>query len=164
MRIDASGNVTVRYTDDDGTVKDEREHMDLPDDLANGLVPTLLKNVDPNAPPKSLSFIAATPKPRLVKLEVATIGEDRFTTGGEARTATHFVLKVNLGGLTGLLAPLFGKQPPDSHVWILGGDAPAFVRADQPFFAGGPVWRIELAAPSWAFRYCQCLRPRTIAE
>jgi len=34
-------------------------------------------------------------------------------------------------------------------VWILGGDAPAFVKAEQPFYAGGPVWRVELASPSW---------------
>jgi len=48
-----------------------------------------------------------------------------------------------------LIAPLVGKQPPDSHVWILGGDAPAFVKAEQALYIGGPVWRIELASPSW---------------
>lgn len=39
--------------------------------------------------------------------------------------------------------------PPDSHVWILGGEAPAFVKSEQPLYFGGPVWRIELASPSW---------------
>jgi len=34
-------------------------------------------------------------------------------------------------------------------VWILGGDAPAFVKAEQALYIGGPVWRIELASPSW---------------
>jgi hypothetical protein len=59
------------------------------------------------------------------------------------------VLKVNIGGLKGLLAPLIGKQPPDSHVWILDGEAPAFVKSEQPLFQGGPVWRIELVSPAW---------------
>jgi hypothetical protein len=149
MQIRAGGDVTVRYTDSDGELKEEREHLDLPDDVANGMIQTLLKNVDPDAPPQSFSFVAATPKPRLVKLKVSSVGDERFTTAGAARSATHYVLKVEIGGLAGLVAPLFGKQPPDSHVWILGGEAPAFVRAEQPLFMDGPVWRIELAAPVW---------------
>jgi hypothetical protein len=59
------------------------------------------------------------------------------------------VIKVDVGGFGGLIAPLIGKQPPDSHVWILGGDAPAFVRAEQALYVGGPVWRIELTSPAW---------------
>ena len=33
---------------------------------------------------------------------------------------------MELGGIAGIVAPIIGKQPPDLHVWILGGDAPAF--------------------------------------
>jgi hypothetical protein len=64
-----------------------------------------------------------------------------------SRQATHYVVKVDIGGLSGLLAPLLGKQPPDGHVWILGGDAPAFVKSEQQLYFGGPVWRIELVSP-----------------
>ncbi len=145
----ATGDVKVLYTDDHGQQKVEADHLDLPPDLANGLIPTLLKNVRPGAPPKSLSLVVATPKPRLVKLAIAVAGSERFSTGGLSRTATQYVLKVELGGLTGLIAPLVGKQPPDSHVWILGGEAPAFVKAEQPFFPGAPLWRIELTSPVW---------------
>ena len=67
MRIDAaSGQVTVRYVNEHGEAKVEAEHMELPPDVANGLVLTLLKNVRPGAP-ATVSFVAATPKPRLVK-------------------------------------------------------------------------------------------------
>jgi hypothetical protein len=150
MSIDAaSGNVVVRYSDDHGQPKTDAEHVSLPPDLANGLTLTLMKNVRPNALPKTLSFVAATPKPRLVKLALSSAGEDRFSTGGMGREATHYVLKVEIGGLRGVIAPLVGKQPPDSHVWILGGEAPAFVRSEQPLFMGGPVWRIELVSPAW---------------
>jgi hypothetical protein len=29
----------------------------------------------------------------------------------------------------------------------MDGEAPAFVKAEAPLYAGGPVWRIELATP-----------------
>ena len=149
MSIDgASGRVTVRYSDD-GKEKIENERLDIPPDLANGLILTLLKNVQAVAPPKSVSLIAATPKPRLVKLAISVAGDEPFSTGGVARKATHYVLKVEIGGISGLLAPLLGKQPPDSHVWILGGEAPAFVKSEQPLYLGGPLWRIELVTPVW---------------
>jgi hypothetical protein len=134
---------------DDGKEKVEAEHLELPPDLANGMILTLLKNVRPSAPPASLSMVAYTPKPRLVKLELSVAGEDRFATSGSARKATHYVVKIDIGGLSGLIAPLVGKQPPDSHVWVLGGDAPAFVKSEAPMFLGGPVWRIELVSPTW---------------
>jgi hypothetical protein len=145
----AGGTVSVKYADEDGQAKNASEHMTLPPDLSNGLILTLLKNVTASTAPKSLGFVAATPKPELVKLAVTAAGEEPFWTGGERRTAVHYVLKVDIGGLTGLVAPLVGKQPPDSHVWILGGEAPAFVKSEQPLYFGGPVWRIELAAPAW---------------
>lgn len=145
----ASGKVTVRYTDDHGTAKVESQHMDLPPDLANGMTPTLLKNVRAGAPPPKLSMVVATPKPRLVKLEIAAAGDETFTIGTAAHNATHYVVKIEIGGLAGLVAPLIGKQPPDTHVWVLGGDAPAFVKSEGPMFLGGPLWRIELASPVW---------------
>jgi hypothetical protein len=150
MTIDrGKGAVTVRYTDDDGEEQVAEDHMDLPANLANGLMPVLLKNARPADLPLTLSMIAATPKPRMVKLIVTSAGTDPFTTGGTSHQAIHYVVKAELGGLAGLLAPLAGKQPPDSHVWILGGDAPAFVKAEYPFFAQGPLWRIELTSPVW---------------
>jgi hypothetical protein len=150
MSVDGStGRVTVRYTDEDGKQKTEAEHLEVPPDLANGMILTLLKNVQSDAPPKTISFVAATPKPRLVKLAITVAGEEPFSTGGAARKATHYVLKVEIGGISGLLAPLLGKQPPDSHVWILGGEAPAFVKSEQPLYLGGPRWRIELVSPVW---------------
>ena len=150
MTIDAlKGQATVKYTNDHGEAKVESAHLDLPVDLANGLILTLLKNARPEAPPKSFGFVAATPKPTLVKLEISAAGEESFTTGSVARKAMHYIVHVNAGGLKGVIAPLVGKQPPDSHVWILGGEAPAFVKSEQPLFNGGPVRRIELTSPVW---------------
>ena len=145
----ASGEVTVRQTEQDGKQKVEAERMKLPPDLANGMILTLLKNLGTHAPPPAMSMVVATPKPRLVTLELATAGEDSFSTGQMAHKATHYVVKVKIGGVAGLIAPLVGKQPPDTHVWILQGEAPAFVKSEGPMFLGGPVWRIELVSPVW---------------
>jgi hypothetical protein len=145
----ATGHVIVRYADEHGTQKVEDERLQLPDDLANGMILTLLKNVAPGASPPALSMIAATPKPRLVKLAITAAGADPFTTGGTTRSAAHYVVKIDIGGFAGLVAPLVGKQPPDTHVWVLGGEAPAFVKSEGPLHLGGPIWRIELVSPTW---------------
>ena len=110
---------------------------------------TLMKNVRGDALPPSISLVVATPRPRLVKLIMTVAGTDPFSVAGSTRKATHYVLKVDIGGLAGVVAPLVGKQPPDSHVWIMEGDAPAFIRSQAQMFMGGPLWQIELASAVW---------------
>lgn len=150
MRIDrAAGRVVVRYKNEHGEEKVEDEQMDLPPDLANGLIITLLKNVRRDALPPSLSLVVATPKPRLVKVTMDVAGSEPFSVAGSHRKATHYVLKIHIGGIAGLVAPLVGKEPPDSHVWILEGEAPAFVRSRAPTFMGGPLWQTDLVSPVW---------------
>ncbi len=150
VSIDAgSGQVTIHYTGDDGKEQVKTEHVDLPPDLANGLIFTLLKNIPPESGEVKASLLVVTPKPRLVKLAISAQGDDTFLTGGEKRKATHFVVKIEIGGITGLLAPIFGKQPPDINAWILRSEAPAFVRSKGPLYAGGPIWQIELESPVW---------------
>jgi hypothetical protein len=149
VSINAStAQVTVRYTDD-GKEKVETERMDLAPDLANGMVLNILKNIPPNTTETKVSYVAATPKPRLVKLSIVPQGEDKFTVAGSSYTAALFVVKVELGGITGIVAPLVGKQPPDTKVWVVGGQAPAFVKAEQSLYPNGPIWRIEMTAPVW---------------
>ena len=148
MTIKQNGEVTVRYTDD-GKPKVATEQLRLPADVANGMMLVLMKNLGATTP-HELSYVVATPKPQLVKLVVTQEGELAFSTGGTARTAAHYVVKVDIGGIKGLIAPLIGKKPPDSHVWILRGDVPAFIRSEQVFYADGPVWRTELVSPRFA--------------
>jgi hypothetical protein len=149
VRIDAtSGEVTVRFKDD-GKDKVQKHHVDLPPDLANGLIPTLLRDIHPDAPETEVSYLAATPKPRLVKLDVSPQGEDRFSVAGSHYKATRYVIKTKIGGIAGIVAPLIGKQPQDIDVWILGGSAPAFVKLKGQLYQGGPLWVIELSSPVW---------------
>ena len=145
----ASGQVMVQYTDDDGKEKTINEHMKLPPDLANGLVLILLKNLSPDAPPLEVSMLVAAPKPRLVKLAISSQPKEPFTLAGSGREALHYAIKVEIGGIAGVVAPWLGKQPPDSHVWILGGESPTFVKSEILSYLGGPIWRTELVAPVW---------------
>jgi hypothetical protein len=148
MTIDtASGQVTVVHADDKGEAKSESEHMDLPPDLANGIVPILLKNLRPADQAVTESMVVATPKPMLIKLQIHAEGEDSFTAGSLGHKATRYNVHVDIGGIKGALADLLGKEPPDTRVWILQGECPTFVRAEGPVFAGGPVWRTELVSP-----------------
>jgi hypothetical protein len=149
MSLEGSGKVAIRYQDERGQSQNAVDNFQAPPDLANGLVAKLLMNARADAMPTSVSLMAATPKPRMVKLLVTQAGRERFTIVGSQREAMHYVLKVEIGGVAGVIAPIVGKQPPDSHVWIATGDVPAFVKAEQPFYAGGPLWRIELASPAW---------------
>jgi hypothetical protein len=150
MTIAASrGEVTVRYADDKGEEKVESERMKLPPDLANGMVPMLLKNFPTGAALPPMSMVVATPKPRIVKLNFSSQGAEPFSLAGAGREARHYVIKVEIGGVAGLIAPLVGKQPPDAHIWIAGGETPTFVKSESLSYLGGPVWRMELLAPAW---------------
>jgi hypothetical protein len=149
VSIDTStGQVTVRFSDH-GKDKVETNHIDLPPDVANGLILTLLKNIPPHAAETKVSYVATTPKPRLVRLAITPQGEDTLWTAGARHRATRYGVKIELGGLAGVVAPLLGKQPKDIYVWILGGKAPAFVRMEGQLYQGGPIWKIELTSPVW---------------
>lgn len=150
MSIDGrSGQVTTRSAGSNGKDEVKVDHMDLPADLANGLLLALTENLQPEAAETKASMIVATPKPRLVKLTISSAGEEPFSIAGQGRKARRFNVKFELGGVTGLVAPLVGKQPPDLHIWIMEGPAPAFVKEQGILFEGGPVLTIELTSPVW---------------
>jgi hypothetical protein len=63
--------------------------------------------------------VATTPKPRVVKLEILPEGEKAIASGNTKHKTVRYVVKVKIGGVAGLVAPLLGKQPPDMHMWVL---------------------------------------------
>jgi hypothetical protein len=144
----SSGQVTVRYQDKDRE-KVETDHLDLPPDLANGILLVLLKNILPGTKETKVSYLGAAPKPRLVHLAITPNGEETFSVAGARHKATLFVVKVEIGGIAGMIAPLVGKQPADTKIWVVHEGAPAFVRADQALYLGGPIWSIQMTSPEW---------------
>ena len=150
MLIDVhSGQVTVRSTGKDGKEEVKTDHLDLPPDLANGLVPVVLQNLPPNSPVTTVSMVVATPKPRLVKLVISNVGDDKCIVAGSSRKAIHYDIKIDLGGVAGVVAPIIGKAPPNIEVWTIGGEATTFARERGPLYAEGPMMTIQLASPTW---------------
>ena len=144
-----TGQVTVHSTGKDGKDEVKTDHLDLPPDLANGLVPVVLENLSPNSPPTTVSMVVATPKPRLVKLVISNVGDDKCVVAGSPRKAIHYDIKINLGGVAGVVAPIIGKAPPDIQVWTIGGEATTFARERGPLYPEGPMMTIQLASPTW---------------
>ena len=149
ITVDApSGMVTVKTTNKKGETKTETNHMDLPNDVANGMVGSLVLNVNRDAA-FSVGMVATTSKGRLIRLDSTSTGEQRFLIAGRARKATVFRIHPNLGGVAAVIAPIIDKQPKDIMLWVLEGEVPAFIREVGQLSEGGPVVSIEFAGTSF---------------
>jgi hypothetical protein len=144
----ATGEVRITSLKDPKQ-KTEQQHLQMPEDTANGLTLILVKNLSPGDPETTVSMVAASSKPRVVKLKIHSVGEQAFSAGGTHIEATHYVIHTDIGGVQGAVANAVGKQPPDLHYWIVGGKASAFVKFTGELFEGGPIWNIELAPVRW---------------
>jgi hypothetical protein len=122
--------------------------MELPTDVYNGMIITVAKNLTSQSLTR-VHYVAFMPEPRLIELDLAVGASATVMLGTESRSAAHFAIKPQLGGLTQFFAKLLGKLPPDNHVWIMTGDVPAFVKSVGALYMDGPEWRIELAVPRW---------------
>jgi hypothetical protein len=118
--------------------------FDMPADLANGMTLLMLKNLAPGE--RTTAQLAAfTPKPRLLRMDLHREGEDRVVFAGDAKQAARYLVNLEIGGVTGLIAAVIGKSPPDLRYWLALGEIPAFVRFEGAMFLNGPVWRVEMA-------------------
>ena len=140
----ASGRYRARVGTDDA-----EGILELPEDLHNGMTGTLLRNL-PAGGSASGHMYTFTPKARLMRTVMRPEGEERYFVGDTARTAVRHIVSMDLIGLTGLVAAVLGKDPPDVRVWMSTGAAPSFLKFEGALFLKGPRWRIELAAPRWA--------------
>lgn len=116
------GRYRARVGDDtaDGT-------LELPEDLHNGMTGLLIRNLPAGATGRGHVF-AFTPKPRPLRTTLEREGEDRYHVGNAARTAARSLVTMELGGFTGAVANVLGKDPPDLRFWISTGPAPAFLK------------------------------------
>jgi hypothetical protein len=117
--------------------------FDMPADLYNGMTLTLLKNL-PSARPVTTQLAVFTPKLRLLRMTLQQEGEDQLMFGGEAKVAIRYLITLDIGGLTGVVAWLLDKTPPDLRYWLVPGPVQAFARFQGPMFLKGPVWRVEI--------------------
>jgi hypothetical protein len=82
-----------------------------------------------------------------VKLDILPDQEKTIKVGFITHKTQQYVIKVKIQGVVGVIAPMIGKQPPDTHVWIVKSESPAFIESEGPLSQDSPVWRIEVTAP-----------------
>ncbi|MEX2221446.1 MAG: hypothetical protein WEG40_06585 [Candidatus Rokuibacteriota bacterium] len=140
------GRYQVKSRRDGAEAETASGEIELPPDVYNGMLIMLLRNL-PKGAAETVHVLAFTPKPIMIQLELAPLGEDAVLAGDRRIPATHYVLKPKLGLLRGAAAALLGKTPPDYHCWIASAGLPAFVAVDGPLYTGGPIWRIETVSP-----------------
>jgi hypothetical protein len=130
-----TGRYEVRYRADEESAE---EHLSgtlaLPDDAYNGMLSLIVKNLRPGAG-ETVSIVAFTPKPRVVTLQLLPLATERVPAGE--------VVRYHVRPKLGLFASLLVTDVPDTRVWILLGEAPAFLKAEGPLYFMGPIWRVE---------------------
>ena len=140
-----SGQVTARTTKN-GKTESASQKISLPPDLANGILFTIVKSLL-WTPQTTVSYLAFDPKPKLVKLMYTREGTETLHADGAAHEAVRFLMKVDIGGVTGAVVKITGKQPADTHIWVITGEAPTYAGSEGPLYGEGPVWKIELVSP-----------------
>jgi len=145
---DATGIVTNSTTDKNGKIHVESKHMHLPDDLANGIVGTLLLNVPQNTAPFRVGMLAPVGGGRLIRLLISPEDEQTVHLAGQTFKAEVFRIHPELGGIVRLIARLLGLQPNDVMVWVLEGDEPAVAVIVGQLGGYGPVVSSDLEGAS----------------
>jgi hypothetical protein len=134
-----SGVYSVRHRADEDSPEEIVEgKFEVPDDAYNGMLTLILKNL-PAGAGDTVSMVAFTPKPRVVKLKLTPMADEQVTLNESPMQAVRYIVKPELGFFASLL--LFDL--PSLRCWILPGEAPAFLKAEGPLYFMGPVWRIE---------------------
>src|ERR1700734_3555348 len=145
----ATGTATTRTTDRNGKIRAQSEHIDLPDDLANGFLGTLLLNAPQNSTSFRVGMLVPVGGGRLIRLLISRDSDQPFHTTDQTLHAAVFRIHPELGGIVGLLARLIGLQPKDVMVWVLEGDDPAVVRIVGQLGGYGPLVNSELEGTSF---------------
>jgi len=144
----ATGMVTTRTLDKNGKIRVDTKHMALPDDLANGMVGTLLLNVPHNKTPFRVGMLAPVGGGRLVRLLISPEDEQTIQLVGHSLKAAVFRVHPELGGIVSMIARLIGLQPKDVVVWVLEGEEPAVLVVLGQLGGYGPVVSSDLIGDS----------------
>lgn len=122
--------------------------LEVPSDTYNGMIVTVLRNL-PRGAGASVHYVAFTPKPYLIELDLRPQSAEKIRVGDESRAATRYELVARMGFLLRLGASILGKTPGSQHCWILADPVPSFVGCEAALASvAGPHWRIGLASPA----------------
>ena len=138
----AQGRYRVTSTEK-GHEKTSSGTLELPPDVYNGMIVMILRNL-PYRRAETVHFVAFTPTPRMIQLELEPAEDQKLQLGEQEAHATLFAVRPKLGMLLGLAARVLGKRPSSYECVIWTKDVPAFIRCDGPLRLNGPAYRFEL--------------------
>jgi hypothetical protein len=120
--------------------------IDLPAHVCNDMTVVILKNLA-RGRSASVHYVAFSPTPRLIKLDLVPAGDLKVRMGEEQGEAARYSIKPKLGVVMGFVAAVLGKTPADYECVLWTKDILAFVRCDGPLRLKGAAYRIELPNP-----------------
>lgn len=120
----------------------------LPKDVYNGIFVTMLLNL-PKGASETVNFLAFTPRPEVIQLELLLMGEHTVRVGDLSHKAVQYVFKPDIGMIREFFGKATGQIPAQFHYdcWILADEVPSFVQFEGPLQLMGPIMRIELVSP-----------------
>lgn len=155
LTIDVPKHEVTWVEDSKSGAQTKHKHMGLPSDLVNGMASMAVQNFPRGGGQMRVSYLVidsglvVDSEPRVVQFVITPDGSDKVFIGPQSLDASRFNIHVDIGGVAGVLARVFGKQPPDLKMWVLGPTVPVFLKMTGALYGGGPMWTMELAAPSW---------------
>ncbi len=144
----AEYTVRSKKPGEDGKEEVLSGQVDLPKDVYNGMLITVSKNLQKGAD-ETVSVLAFTPAPQVVKVQLRAIDEHPVQIGEAATKATQYVFTPQIGMIRELFGKAIGQIPAQFHYtcWILVDEAPSFVQFEGPLQLMAPIVRIELVSP-----------------
>lgn len=132
-----------------GTTISRSGTLSLPDDVYNGMIVTLLKNLPPGQS-KTVQYVAFTPQPKLYPLKLTPTHRMSVKMGVRSKPVTQYVLEPKVGLITKLIGKIMGKLPSKFHYhfWLYTDTVPVFGAFEGPLYVNGPTWRIEQSLPN----------------
>lgn len=144
-----SGAYRVVTSEDGASEKTLTGKLEMPDDVGNGMVVAMLRNLPPGRG-ESVHFVAFTPEPKILDLKLVPTERTTTRIGDLAKQLTQYVLEPKLDSLTMWFGKLLGKLPEKFHYrfWLVTDDVPTFGAFEGPLHLLGPNWRIEQTTPT----------------
>jgi hypothetical protein len=129
FEVDFDTGQAVAVTLHDGKPERDEQHLDLRRGKAftgYGAALATIQLAWGREQPVEITFVAFTPKPRDVTLEIRREGEEQVGVAGRTIACDRFVLHPKLPFPVSLFA-----HPPDAHLWLTHAGPPMLVRGQQ---------------------------------
>ena len=152
-QIDASieretAEYKVRLAGKDGKEQVRTGRFDLPTDVYNGMLITVLINLEKGAG-TTVNILSFRPEPEIFRLHLLVAGKETIQIGDVSSHATRYAFKPQIGMIKNVIGTAIGKLPSTFHYncWIFSNAVPSFVQFEGPLQLMGPIMRIELVSP-----------------